>query len=68
MIHSPRAQPEVNELHIREVPKSDGLIFHMGEDDRVVIYINHFLIRMALTLTHIDTKHSAVIVVTVYFG
>ena len=31
MIHSPRAQPEVNELHIREVPKSDGLIFHMGE-------------------------------------
>ena len=27
----PRTQPEVNESHIHEVPKNDGLIFHMGE-------------------------------------
>ena len=31
MIYSPRAQPEVNESHIHEVPKNNGLIFHMGE-------------------------------------
>ena len=26
-----RTQPEVNESHIHEVSKNDGLIFHMGE-------------------------------------
>ena len=31
MIYSPRAQPEVNKAHIPEVPKSNRLIFHMGE-------------------------------------
>ena len=31
MIDSPRAQPKVNESHIHEVPKNNGLIFHMGE-------------------------------------
>ena len=31
MIYSLRAQPEVNELHINEVPKNKGLIFDMGE-------------------------------------
>ena len=31
MIYSPRVQPELNESHIHEVPKSSGLIFHMGE-------------------------------------
>ena len=31
MIYSPRAQPEVNRSHIPEMPKSNGLIFHMGE-------------------------------------
>ena len=30
MIYSPKAQPEVNESHIHEVPKNNGLIFHMG--------------------------------------
>ena len=31
MIYSLRAQPEVNESHIHEVPKNNGLIFHMDE-------------------------------------
>ena len=31
MIYSPKAQHEVNESHIHEVPKNNGLIFHMGE-------------------------------------
>ena len=31
MIYSPRAQPEMNESHIHEVPKNNGLIFHRGE-------------------------------------
>ena len=31
VIYSPRAQPEVNESHIHEVPQSNWLIFHMGE-------------------------------------
>ena len=31
MVYLPRAQPEVNESHIHEVPKTIGLIFHMGE-------------------------------------
>ena len=31
MIYSPRAQPEVNESHVHEVPKNNGLIFHMGK-------------------------------------
>ena len=31
MIYSQRVQPEVNELHINEVPKNKRLIFHMGE-------------------------------------
>ena len=31
MVYSPRAQPEVNESHIHEVPKNNWLIFHMGE-------------------------------------
>ena len=31
MIYLPRAQPEVNKSHILEVPKSNRLIFHMGE-------------------------------------
>ena len=31
MIYSPRAQPEVNKSRIYEVPKNNGLIFHMGE-------------------------------------
>ena len=31
MIYSPKAQPEVNESHIHEVPKNNRLIFHMGE-------------------------------------
>ena len=30
VIYSPRAQPEVNESHIHELPKNSGLIFHMG--------------------------------------
>ena len=31
MTYSPKAQPEVNKLHIHEVPQNNGLIFHMGE-------------------------------------
>ena len=31
MIYSVRAQPKVNESHIHEVPRNNGLIFHMGE-------------------------------------
>ena len=31
MIYSPRAQPSVNKSRIHEVPKNNGLIFHMGE-------------------------------------
>ena len=31
MIYSLRAQHEVNESHIHEVPKNNGLIFHMDE-------------------------------------
>ena len=31
MIYSQRAQPEVNELHIHEVPKNNGLLFHMSD-------------------------------------
>ena len=31
MSYSPRAQPEVNESHIHELPKNNGLIFHIGE-------------------------------------
>ena len=31
MIYSPRAQAEVNKLRIHEVPKNNGLTFHMGE-------------------------------------
>ena len=31
MIYSTRAHPEVNESHIQEVPKNNGLIFHMDE-------------------------------------
>ena len=31
MIYSLRLQPEVNVSHIHEVPKNNGLIFHMGE-------------------------------------
>ena len=30
-MYSPRAQPEVNKSRIHEVPKNNGLIFHMGE-------------------------------------
>ena len=29
MIYSPRAQPEVNKSCIHEVPKNNGLIFHI---------------------------------------
>ena len=31
MIYSLRAQPEVNKSPIDEVPKNNGIIFHMGE-------------------------------------
>ena len=31
MIYSSRAQPEANKSRIHEVPKNNGLIFHMGE-------------------------------------
>ena len=31
MIYSPRAPPQVNESQIHEVPKNNGLIFHMAE-------------------------------------
>ena len=31
MIYSMRAQPEVNKSPIHEVPKNNGLNFHMGE-------------------------------------
>ena len=31
MSYSPRAQPEVNESHIHELPKNNGLIFRIGE-------------------------------------
>ena len=31
MIYSPRAAPSVNKSRIHEVPKNNGLIFHMGE-------------------------------------
>ena len=31
MIYSPRAQSEVNKSRIHEMPKNNGLIFHMGE-------------------------------------
>ena len=31
MIYSPTAHPEVNESYIHELPKNNGLIFHMGE-------------------------------------
>ena len=31
MISSARAQDEVNESHIHEVPKNNELIFHVGE-------------------------------------
>ena len=31
MVYSPRAQPEVNESHIHEVPKNNRFIFRMGE-------------------------------------
>ena len=31
MIYSPRAQTEVTKSPIREEPKNNGLIFHMGE-------------------------------------
>ena len=31
MIYSPRAQPEVNESHIQEVPQNNWLNFHMSE-------------------------------------
>lgn len=31
MIYSRRAQPRVNESHIHQVPKNNGLIFRMGE-------------------------------------
>ena len=31
MIYTPRAQPEVNISHTHEVPKNNGLIFHVGE-------------------------------------
>ena len=31
MIYLPSAQPEANESHIHEVPKNNGLIFHVGE-------------------------------------
>ena len=31
MIYSPSAQPGVNKSRIHEVPKNNGLIFHMGE-------------------------------------
>ena len=27
----PTAQPEVNESHFHEVPKNNGLVFHLGE-------------------------------------
>ena len=30
MIYSPREQREVNVSHIHEVPKNNGLIFHMS--------------------------------------
>ena len=29
--YSPRAQPKVNKSRTHEVPKNNGLIFHMGE-------------------------------------
>ena len=31
VIYSPWAQPEVNKSHIHEVPKNNGLLFHIGE-------------------------------------
>lgn len=31
MTYSTMAQPEVNESRIHEVPKHNGLMFHMGE-------------------------------------
>ena len=31
MTYLPRAQPEVSEPHIHEVPKNNGLIFQMAE-------------------------------------
>ena len=31
MIYSPRAHPQMNESHIRGVPKNNWLIFHIGE-------------------------------------
>ena len=31
MIYSPRAQPKVNKSRFHEVPRNNGLIFHVGE-------------------------------------
>ena len=31
MTYPPRTRPEVNESHIQEVPKNNGLIFHMHD-------------------------------------
>ena len=32
MIYSSRTQPEVNESHIHEMPKNNGLIFHIFQN------------------------------------
>ena len=43
MIYSPRAQPEVNESHIHEVPKNNWLIFpHADADPGEVKWVNFY--------------------------
>ena len=41
MNYSPTAQPEMNESHIHELPKNNGLIFHMGNVSGRTVALNN---------------------------
>ncbi len=48
MIDSLRAQPEVNQSHIAEVPKNNRLFFHMGEVSTVAQTIRNIFFFVVL--------------------